>query len=255
MQDLGGFVKLSTFRTTASCVSPWRFLLFSAAAFLTFAPAPLRAHTIAVSGFPGATNVGEGPVDSSDSFTSRAGTLTADLLNFLTAAQMRSIGRDVNDQFFTVDTDRNWGSGSYSMDTFSDVQSGGQAVAMVHSSLPNSNLIAWTLTDSGSNQPLNGLAAGVAVLSQTLGHTAHHSKGNAPIENRGSYNPFVHGKGEFVLSVAGNTKGTKVKKDVLSLSDDKVSSAAVPESRFISLLLLAGIITVVLVYRRRYRTT
>jgi hypothetical protein len=209
----------------------------------------------------GGLNSGGGPVDSSATFTTRAGTLTTELLNLLTAAKMKSFGRDVNDEFFTLDTARNWSSGTYSPGTLSDVQSGGRAVSMVHSTLADSDLIARTFTDFWSNQPLNGSAGDGAVPSQTLvggaDNAPHkHSKRNASIEDRGSYNPFIHGKSESVLPVTGTTKDTKVKKEAFSFGDerdDKVSASVVPEPRFISLLLLAGIVAV-LVYWRRSRT-
>jgi hypothetical protein len=244
-------VKLYTLRTAASRVFLCRLLLFSTSTILAFTPALLEAHTIEVSAIPGEANSGGGPVDSSATVTTRAGTLTTELLNLLTAAQMKSVGRDVNEEFFRLDTARNWGSGTHSLGTLSDVQSKGRAVSMGHSTSPDSDLITWTFADSGSKQPLNSLRGNPTVLNQTLvGGTA-----NASIEDRASYNPFVHEKDEFVLSVAG--KDTKVKKEAFSLgdqSDDEVSASAVPEPRFTSWLLLAGIMPVALVYRRRSQT-
>ncbi len=244
-------MRLFTLRTAASRVFLCRLLLLSTSTILAFTPALLEAHTIEVSAIPGEANSGGGPVDSSATVTTRAGTLTTELLNLLTTAQMKSVGRDVNEEFFRLDTVKNWGSGKDSMGTISDVQSGGRAVSMGHSTSPDSDLIAWTFADSGSKQPLNSLAGDPTVRTQTLvGATA-----NASIEERASYNPFVHEKDEFVLSVAG--KDTKVRKEAFSLgdqSDDKVSASAVPEPRFTSWLLLAAIMPVALVYRRRSRT-
>jgi hypothetical protein len=257
-------VKLCTVRTAASRVFLCRLLLLSTSTILAFTPALLEAHTVEVSPFPGA-NAGGGPVDSSATLSTRAGTLTTELLDLLTAGQIKSVVRDANEEFFGLDTARNWGYGRDSMGTLSDVQRGGRAVSMGHSTLPDSDLIAWTLTDFGSNQPVNGLAGDGTAPSQTLaggttGHTPYNqSNENASIEDHGLYYPFVHEheKDDFVLSVAGNTKETKLKKEAFSLgdqSDDKVSASAVPEPRFISWLLLAGIMAVALVDRRRSQT-
>ena len=255
-------MKLSTLRTAASRAFLCRLLLLSTSTILAFTPALLEAHTVEVSPFPGGANSGGGPVDSSATLSTRAGTLTTELLNLLTAAQMKSVGRDLNNEFFRLDTARNWGSGRDSMGMSSDVQSGGREVSMGHSTLPDFDLIAWTLTDFGSNQPVKGLAGDGTVPSQTLaggttGYTPYNqSNENASIEDHGLYYPFVHEheKDDFVLSVAGDTKETKLKKEAFSLggqSDDKVSASAVPEPRLISWLLLAGIMALALVYRRR----
>ena len=259
----GGFVKVFTVRT-ASRVLLCRFLFFSVGAFLAFTPAVLKADTVKVPAIPGATNVGGGPSDSSATFTTRATALTTELLNLLTAAQMKTLGRAAGDEFFTLDNNRSGGSGSSSTVTFIDVARRAAAVSVGHSILPERDLISWTFVNSGSNYPSSGLAGHEAVpvhtfLDGTAGETAGtHSPVNASTASNGTHNPFVQAKGEFVLSIAGNTKETELRKAVFSLAakdDDKVSAFAVPEPRFPSLLLLAGIVTVVLIYQRKPRTT
>jgi hypothetical protein len=257
-------MKVFTARTATSRVLLCRFLFFSVGAFLAFTPAVLRADTVKVPVIPEAASVGGGPSDSSATFTTRASTLTTELLNLLTGAQMRTLGRAAGDEFFTLDNNRSGSSGSSPALTFIDVARRGAALSVSHSTLPERDLISWTFVNSGSHYPSTGLARDEAVpvqtfLDGTASETADtHSHVNASTAGNSSHNPFVQGRGEFVLSIADNTKETGVSKALFSLAakdDGKVSDSAVPEPRFPFLLLLAGILTVVLIYRRKPRTT
>jgi hypothetical protein len=226
-------VKLPTIRR-ASRVFLCRFLFFWVAAFPAFTPSVLRAHTIRVSAVPGDANVGGGPVDSAPTFTARASTLTTELLDLLTSAGVKSVGQEVSDEFFTLDTARSWGSELSSTDTFIDVVGGGGADSVVQFTLAAPELIGRNLTDSVSRVDLNGLAG-----------------------NDATRNPFVQGAGEFGLSIGRSTEAAKGRNAMLSIgtpAGDKFSETAVPEPWCNSLILLAGIMAA-LAHQRRRRAT
>ena len=221
-------MKLSTIRKASSRLFLCRFLFFWVAALPAFMPVVLRAHTFKESGVPGVTNVGGAPVDSAATFTARAGTLTTELLNLLTIAEVK---QHVSDEFFTLDTARSWGSESSSTDTFIDVVGGRRADSVVHFTLADLELIGWNHTDSVSHVDLNGLAG-----------------------NR-TRNPFVQGPGESGLSIGGSAEVAKGRKAVLRLGTqvgDLDSESAVPEPRCNSLILLTGLMAA-LAYPRRCR--
>jgi hypothetical protein len=210
---------------------------------------------------PGATESGGSPVDASGTFTTGADTLTIDLSNLLTASQMKNVAQNLSDVFFTLDTTSSSGSVSSSTATFVNIDGSGNATI---ASVPGTDPIGWALTNAGSDYLLNGLAGGAftpahTIIGGTPGDTVDpYSAANASIAGNGPHNPFVQGTGEFVLSIPGVTAGTNVSDVVFSFgttAGDNVPGGVVPEPRFTSLLLFAGIMTAALVYRRRSRTT
>jgi len=238
-----------------------RFQLLSLAAGFTLASGLLMANTVTVSTPAGAiSTMGAGSVDASGTFTTGAGTLTIDLSNLLTAAQMKNVGEDLSDVFFTLDTTSSSGSVSSSTGTFISVGSGGTVSSAV-SDLAGPDLIGWGLTNAGSTYHLDGLGGletpQNTIIGGTPGSFTKYSSANSSIAGNGPHNPFVQGTGHFVLSIAGVTAATNVSNVVFSFgttTGDNVPAAAVPEPGLNALLLFAGITASVFGYRRRSRS-
>jgi hypothetical protein len=237
-----------------------RFRVLSVFAVLGLSPVLLTADTVVFSTGVGATESGGNPVDASATFTTGSGTLTIDLSNLLTAAQVGNVAQNLSDLSFTLDSGTT-GSVTSSTGTFIDVGTGGAVTSASSVSGSGTDLIGWALTSDGTGGfLLNGLAGSLAGPAQTIiggtaGSFTAYSSANASIDNNGPHNPFVQGTGEFVLSIAGVTSSTNISNVVFSFgttAGDNVGS--VPEPRFYSLFLFAGIMTAAVVYRRRSRT-
>src|SRR5215472_2478449 len=83
------------------------------------------ADTVTVSTAPGATSSSGSPVDAAATITTGAGTVTIDLTNLLTAAQVTNVGQNISDLFFTLDTTTSAGSVSSSSASFINVDASG----------------------------------------------------------------------------------------------------------------------------------
>jgi hypothetical protein len=245
-------VKLTTGRTAAS-------RLFFAAC-LVLAPGLSRANTVKVSELPGGAGMGGGTTENS--VAARAGTLTADLLSLLSAAEMKSFNRTVSEQYFTSNDARPSSSESYSIATFTAPASfyGGKGLSARYS-MPEPQLIAWNLTRTRTTyQPIPQVAgedvAAESIIGGTAGGTTgnKHNKVTTAIVSNGASNPFVQKDSDFGLSIAGASGVDQIRKVVLALDagGDAVGGSAVPEPRF-NFLLLAGMMTAAVIYRRRSR--
>ncbi len=245
-------MKLTTDRTAAS-------RLFFAAC-LVLAPSLLRANTIKVSEVPGA---GTGGGTTENSVATRAGTLTADLLSLLSAAEMKSFNRTVSEQYFTSNDAGASSSESYSIATFTAPASfyGGNGLSARYS-MPAPQLIAWNLTRTRTTyQPIPPAAgeaiAGESIIGGTVGGGTtgnKHNKVTTAIVSSGASNPFVQKDSDFGLSIAGASGVDQIRKVVLALDagGGAVGGSAVPEPRS-NFLLLAGMMTAAVIYRRRSR--
>jgi len=253
-------VKSSTLRTAAGRVFLRRFLLFSVAGCLALAPVSSRASTVRVSELPGATSMGAAPVESSSTFSNHAGTLTADLLSLLSTAEMRSPERNVSDQFFTFENVRSSSSESSSERTNYDAYSysGGMGSAERYST-PAPSLISWSLARTGNSGQSNPVAVtALAVPAQTIavapevdtGAPFKHKKGHTQVTSSAPPNPFTQPNNEFGLSTAGDNT-IQVHKISYADGGDGGGTSAVPEPRFNSLLLFAGLMSAAFVYRRK----
>jgi len=262
-------VKLYTFRTAMGQVIVRQLLLlFSFAAFLACAPS-LRAHAVKVSEVPGIANAGGGTVDASTSgVTTRASSLTGELLSLLTAMQIKNYERGTSEEFFTFANVRSGSSESPSARTMIGGNGGGEAVLTARYPVQEPALIGWNLRNYGGGYFLNPRAGTETVPAQMMfgGMSANghqyvngnvYSEGKATPTGNAVHNPFVQKNSEVGLSIAGGIETAdtdKAGKKVLSLdAKDDVSASAVPEPRLKSLLLLCGIMTAVLIYRRRPR--
>jgi PEP-CTERM motif-containing protein len=206
---------------------------------------------------PGATSLGA-MVDASATFTTGGGTVTIDLSNLLTAAQVIDVSQNISDVFFTLDNTSAAGSVSSSTGTFIDVASSGGAVTVVSSTLSGSDLIGWLVSNSGSDYDLNGLGAlaspAQTIIGGTAGDTATpYLNANGSIAGNGPHNPFVQGTGEFVLSIPGVTAATNVSDVIFSFGttagNNVPSTPPVPEPASLSLLVV-GLLGIFLVHRK-----
>jgi uncharacterized surface anchored protein len=206
---------------------------------------------------PGATSLGA-MVDASATFTTGAGTVTIDLSNLLTAAQVISVGQNLSDLFFTLSSGTT-GTVTSSTGTFIDVGTGGAVTSASSVSGSATDLIGWALTSNGTGGfLLNGLAGSLAGPAQTIiGGTAGsfiaYSSANGSIDNNSAHNPFVQGTGEFVLSIPGVTAATNVSDVIFSFGtiagNNVPSTPPVPEPASLSLLVV-GLLAIFLVHRK-----
>jgi hypothetical protein len=251
-------VTLITLRTAASRISFRRLLLLSATACLVFAPGALRATTIKVSEVPAAANVAGGTVESSGAFETRARSLTTDLVSLLTGAEMNTFDRGVSNQYFTLDNARSSDSESSSVASRFSYASYSVGVPAARYSTPAPSLIGWSLAkpaSSGQSKPV--VVTALAVPAQTITaapavvETGHkHKKGKAQLTSSAPSNPFTQPNNEFGLSVAGDNT-IQVHKISFDGGKGDGTPSAVPEPRFNSLLLFAGLMSAAFVYRRK----
>ncbi len=246
-------MKLYTFRTAMGQVIVRQLLLlFSVAAFLACAPS-LRAHAVKVSEVPGIANAGGGTVDaSSNEVTTRASSLTGELLSLLTAMQIKNYERGTSEEFFTFANVRSGSSESSSARTMIGGNDGGEAVLTARYPVQEPALIGSNLRKYGGD-----MFGGMSANGHQYVNGNVYSNGKATTTGNAVHNPFVQKNSEVGLSIAGGIETAdtdKAGKKVFSLDGkDDVSASAVPEPRLKSLLLLCGIMTAVLIYRRRPR--
>ena len=200
-----------------------------------------NADSITAMTAPGATNAGQ-QVDASAIITTGAGTVTINLSNLLTAAQVGSIGQNLSALSFTLNTATSSGSVASSSGTFIDVGTGGVVTSASSTSGSASNLIGWILSNSGSNYQLNGLGA-LASPAQTIiggsaGSFTAYSSANSSIDTSGPHNPFVQGTGHFVLDIAGVSSTTHISNVAFSFGTTPGNTVSAPEP---SSLVLLGI--------------
>lgn len=162
----------------------------------------------------GSTNLGGNPVAASATLTTGNGTLTIDLSNLLTAAQVKDVGQNVSDIFFTLSNTSSTGSVQSSTATFINVGAGG---AVSSATVSGTNQIGWGLSNSGSIYHLNGLGGSFTpahtIIGGTAGSSTAYSNANSSItigKNKQPHDPFVQGTGDFVLLISGINADTRI---------------------------------------------
>ena len=183
----------------------------------------VQANTVTFMTPTGATAGGES-VDASAVLTTGADSLTIALSNLLTAGQMHDAGQLLSDLSFTLSTtSASTGSVTSSTGTFINVGSGG-AVTSATSGASPPDVVAWGLSNSGSNYLLNGLAGKPSltpanlIIGGTAGDSTAYSMANASIAGNKPHNPFVQGTADFVLSIPGVSASTNVSDVIFSFS-------------------------------------
>jgi hypothetical protein len=196
------------------------------------------------------------PVDAEAIVTTGNGTVSLQLFDLLTAAQMHDAGQLLSDFFFTLsgplgsvsNSNENTPSGTLINLTggatgsignwgFSDSTSGGSTT--------------FHVTDlSGGQSPAQTIIGG------TVGESASDYTNSNP-SLTGNHNPFVQGEETFVFNIAGVTSTTQITSGVFSFgttSGGNITGVATPEPQTIGLLLLAGA-AMAFSFRRRRAVT
>ncbi|HXZ80634.1 MAG TPA: PEP-CTERM sorting domain-containing protein [Terriglobales bacterium] len=172
------------------------------------------ANTFTFSTASGATNGGGDPVNASVIFNTGSGTLTIDLSNGLTAAQMKNVGQNLSDLFFTLNNTTSSGFVSSSSATFVNVAGNGTASPIT---VTGTDPVGWAITNSGGTYHLNGLAGAAftpahTILGGVVGDTSYPNANSSIAHDPPGdpHNPFVQGTGHFVLSIAGINVDTTI---------------------------------------------
>jgi hypothetical protein len=209
----------------------------------------------------GSTTSG-GTVNAQAAITTGAGSVTIDLANLLTAAQMTDVAQALTDLSFTLSGTFASGLVSDTNRTYSgkliDIGSGG-AVTTDSGDGIAASYNRWFFTNSGSTFLLEDLGTGMpkqSIVGGTAGSTSPYTGANGSITSNGPHNPFIQGKADFTLTIAGVTAATNVTGVIFSFGTTAGSNlvtgilAPVPEPRFVSLLLIGGLL-MAMIYRKR----
>ena len=230
------------------------FTVLSIAAFSCCAMANTVTYLTPAGSMQGTENV-----DASAAFTTSLNTITIDLTNLLTAAQVHGVGGNISDLQFTIsnaisgsvsDTDRSYTG------TFVDVDGSGNVSTDNSAGLngwdfSNSNSTTFLLEELGSAQGNNETIIGGAGASS-------YPNANSSITN-GHGNPFIQGTGHFTLTVAGVTAATNITSAIFSFGTSAGANTTgilspVPEPRAIGFLLASGILIAAFL-RKKHRVT
>ena len=166
---------------------------------------------------PSGSTQGTDPVSASATFTTGAGTVTVDLNNLLTTAQMSTVAQDLSDLSFTL-------SGTFATGLVSDSNRtySGRLIDIATDGTVTTNTTAlyngWDFSNGGSTFLLEDLGS-TAGPSQTIiggsGNTAYSGAGGS-ITGNGPHNPFLQGTAHFTLGITGVTSATTVTAAVFS---------------------------------------
>lgn len=207
-------------------------LLALALAVVALAGANAQAFTFVT--VPTAQDSAGEAVNAKAVFTAGNGTLTIDIYNMLTAAQMKSVGQDISDIFFKLNQGDNSGTVGLSTANFVTVKN---KVGTYAASAATGDNIGWALHNTAGVFHLDGLNDAADVPAHTIlgGGTAdlNYSGANNSINNNKPHNPFVLGVGHWVLDINGVTANTKVSDVVFSFGTtpgDNVRSVPEPAS-------------------------
>lgn len=222
------------------------------------------ANTFMVSTPAGSTTSG-GSVNAQAVITTGLNSVTIDLTNLLTAAQMGNVAQALSDLSFTLsgafatglvsDTNRSYTG------KLVDVAKGGAVTTDAGNGVAAS-YNGWDFSNTLSTFLLEDLGSAAGPAQLILGgttSTASYPSANASIAGNGPHNPFLQQDAVFTLSVTGVTAATNVTAGSLSfgttLGTDIITGVvtpqAIPEPRFVSLLLFSGLLLVTIYYRRR----
>src|SRR5579871_1995345 len=193
------------------------------------------------------------PVNAEAIVTTNAnGTVTVQLFDLLTAAQMHDAGQLLSDFSFTL-------SGLFaSVNNTNESTPTGTLVNIAGGAV--GSIGKWGFSDTTSagsttfhlDDLTNGNAPAQTIIGGTPGETiADYTKANPSLT--GNHNPFLQGEETFVLSIAGVNANTAITGGVFSFgttSGGTIPGVATPEPRT-SLFLLLGAAVMALVFRRK----
>lgn len=162
---------------------------------------------------PSGSTQGGNPVNASAAFTTGLNSVTIDLSNLLTAAQMNDVGQNLSDLSFTLSGTFTTGLVGNANRTYTgrlvDIASGGGVTTNITDLYDG-----WTFSNSGSTFLLEelGSAEGPSqtIIGGTSGSNTPYSGANSSIAGNIPHNPFLQGTAHFTLNIAGVTANTSV---------------------------------------------
>jgi len=188
----------------------------------------------------GSTDTASDKVSAEALFTVGNGTLTIDLSNLLTAAEVKNVGQNLSDISFTLSQTPTAFSVESSTSTFIDVNGNGAgSVTISHDQDGYMDKMGWGLHSLGSGGfHLDGLAGlytpAMTLIGGTEGVLTPYANANSSIcHGTGPHNPFAQGEADFTLNMAGITAGTEITSATFSFGTaggDDVNGRFVPPS-------------------------
>ncbi len=178
--------------------------------------APGAMATMITIATAGGSTQGGNPVNAQAVFTTGLNSVTIDLSNLLTAAQMVTVAQNLSDLSFTLsgtfagglvsDTNRIYSGKLIDVATDGSVSTdGGNGIPARYN--------GWDFSNSGSTFLLEdlGSAAGPSqtIIGGKVGDTAY-SNANGSIAGNTPHNPFLQGTAHYVLTIAGVTASTNI---------------------------------------------
>jgi hypothetical protein len=209
---------------------------------------------------PSGSTTGSNPLSASAAFTTGTNSVTIDLSNLLTAAQMNDASQLLSDIVFTLSGTFATGLVSNSNEatptgTLIDVGSGGTVTS-------NAGPVGlWGFSNILNVFHLDDLNGGQSpkqtIIGGTPGSFTAYSNANSSITG-GSHSPFLQGTEHFVLTIAGVTTSTQVTAATFSFGTVAcgqtggtcITGSAVPEPRATAAVLF-GAVLLAAAYRRR----
>jgi len=168
---------------------------------------------------PGGSNDSVGDKVSAEAiFTVGNGTLTIDLQNLLATLDVKDVGQNVSDIYFTFsNSSLNTGSVASSTATFIDINGKGVgSVTISHSQDAYIDKMGWGLDSMGSGAfHLDGLGGkytpAMTIVGGLPGDMSPYTNSNDSInKGTGPHNPFAQGEADFTLNIAGLTTATQI---------------------------------------------
>lgn len=232
-------------------------------AFLALAltAAMASANTVNVNTPPGSLSSSGSPVSASTTITTSLNTVTIDLNNLLTAAQMLNASQLVSDIFFTL-------SGTFTTGLVSNTNEAtptGTLIDVGANGVVTSN--AGSVGKWGFSNVLNvfhlddlngGQSPAQTIIGGTAGSFTAYSNANSSITG-GSHSPFLQGTEHFVLTIAGVNANTTISNVIFSFGTvgcteqggTCVTGNIVPEPRTTSAVLFGAVLLAAAYHRKK----
>jgi len=197
------------------------------------------------------------PVDAEAIVTTGNGTVTVQLFDLLTAAQMHDAGQLLSDFFFTL-------PGTFATVSNTNENTPSGTLFDINGSTPTATIGKWGFSDSSSSGSTtfhiddlnNGNSPTQTIIGGTVGESSSHYT-NANPSLTGNHNPFVQGEETFVLNIAGVTSNTAITSGVFSFGTDSGGNitgvpSTVPEPRTTGFIVAAGLVMAFALRRKKF---